>query len=122
MHCVYGDGAQLRNVTHVDDVVEALIAAGLDERSNGDTFLATSDEHRSVLDVARTIAIIIGGEVEQVEWPAERRSIELGDTVYANGKIKALLGWAPRLNFTDGLEGTHAFYRDHLKHYVLGNQ
>lgn len=115
---VFGDGSQRRNVLHVDDAVDALVRAALDERSEGDAFLATSDDHRTVLDVARNITTIVGGTLAQVEWPRERRDIEVGDTVYSNGKIKALLGWTPSVSFTVGLEATARFYRDRLQHYV----
>ena len=43
---VYGDGAQLRNVSFVDDSVEALIAAGLNEAGAGQVFFAVGTGSR----------------------------------------------------------------------------
>ena len=116
---VYGDGRQLRNVLYVDDAVSAMVLAAQSEKSTGEVFFAVGDEHFSVAEVAEATAKQIGnGEVVFVDWPVKAKSVDIGDAVLSNKKIKALLGWAPRINLTEGFAKTKAYYEKHLDQYL----
>jgi nucleoside-diphosphate-sugar epimerase len=115
---VFGDGAQLRNLSYVDDVVEALILAAQSEPANHQVLFATADRQYAVAEIAEAIAAHVGGQVAFVEWPANREFIEIGDAVISNAKIKALLGWAPQCELPDGLVHTVAYYRPRLSAYL----
>ncbi|HKC23239.1 MAG TPA: hypothetical protein VKF32_00780, partial [Thermoanaerobaculia bacterium] len=58
------------------------------------------------------------GTVEYVEWPPERKAIDIGDFYADSSKFKLTTGWAPAVTLPEGLERTIAFYRQHLDHYV----
>ncbi len=116
---VYGDGKQLRNVLYVDDAVEALVIAALSEKGNGETFFAVGDEHWSVSQIAEaTVKHIGGGRLKHIPWPKERKSLEIGDAVISNGKIKRTLGWSPKYTLESGLIKTKEYYSTRLKHYL----
>lgn len=115
---VYGDGSQLRNVTFVDDCVVALILAAMSEQSNDQVFFAVGDRQYSVAEIAGGIAENIGGAVRFVEWPPDRKAIEIGDAVISNEKIKSILKWNPRWELNDGLVQTNAYFRERLNHYI----
>ena len=101
---VYGEGKQLRNVVYVDDAVSALIMAALSEKSSGHTFFAAGDNHHSVTDIAAaTVRCMGAGRVGHIPWPSDRKSVEIGDAVISNAKIKNMLGWVPKYGLTPEL-------------------
>jgi UDP-glucose 4-epimerase len=115
---VYGDGAQLRNITYVEDCVEALICAGEDSRSIGQVFFATSDVQYSVAEIAGSISMHIGGNTRFVPWPAGRELIDVGDAVISNAKIRQTLGWSPQTSLTNGLARTRDYFTSCLAQYL----
>lgn len=116
---VYGDGKQIRNVLYVDDAVSAMILAAESEKSTGKVFFAVGDEHFSVSEVAEATVKHIGkGQVIFVDWPVGAQSVDVGNAVLSNKKIKALLGWSPRVNLTDGFAQTKAYYEKYLDLYL----
>ena len=116
---VYGDGKQIRNVLYVDDAVSAMILAAESEKSTGKVFFAVGDEHFSVSEVADATVKHIGkGQVIFVDWPVGAQSVDVGNAVLSNKKIKALLGWLPRVNLTDGFALTKAYYEKYLDLYL----
>lgn len=115
---VYGKGAQLRNITYVEDCVEALIAAALSPASDHEVFFAVGDKQYSVTEIAGAIAENVGGEVKFVDWPGERAAIEIGDAVISNAKIKKALGWSPLVPMAEGLVKTKEYFVPLLKKYL----
>lgn len=116
---VYGDGKQIRNVLYVDDAVSAMILAAESEKSTGKVFFAVGDEHFSVSEVADATVKHIGkGQVIFVDWPVGAQSVDVGNAVLSNKKIKTLLGWSPRVNLTDGFALTKAYYEKYLDLYL----
>ena len=116
---VYGDGKQLRNLVYVSDAVDALVAAALEDKVNGEVMIATSDEHLSVKSIAKKITEVFGSsKVKLVRWPRRRKAIEVGDAVYSNKKIKSLLGWRAKVKFSAGLKKTLKYYKKVLSKYI----
>ncbi|MCK4752905.1 MAG: GDP-mannose 4,6-dehydratase [Planctomycetes bacterium] len=116
---VFGDGAQKRNVLYVDDAVTAIICAFQTVGIEGETFFAVGDEHRSVAEIAEaTVKYIGSGKVKYVEWPEERKAIDVGDAIISNKKIKEAFGWAPEYNLESGLLKTKEYFADCLEEYL----
>ncbi|MCP4185050.1 MAG: NAD(P)-dependent oxidoreductase, partial [Hyphomicrobiales bacterium] len=116
---VFGDGQQMRNVIYVDDAVAAIILASQADSVAGETLFAVGDEHFSVADIAEaTVKHLKSGQVKLVEWPRGRKSIEIGDAIISNRKIKACLKWAPQSTMTTGLVKTRAYYENCLQEYL----
>ena len=115
---VFGEGGQLRSFSYVEDSVEALIAVALSEKSNGQVFFAVSDEQVSVHQVSEKIVKIIGGKLKQIDWPNERKVIEIGDAVISNKKIKEVLGWKPECTVEEGLKKTKEYFTPVLEKYL----
>ena len=109
---IYGEGMQLRDYVHVDDVVQALLAMAVADRSDGRAYNVGSGIGTRLVDLARTvIGIAGGGKVEHVPWPALAEQVETGDFVADISRIERELGWRPAIALPDGLERTVAFYR-----------
>ena len=115
---VYGEGGQLRNVTYVDDCIAALALAATSEQSNDQVFFAVGDRQYTVAEIAKGIVEHIGGAVKFVEWPTERKAIEIGDAVISNEKIKSMLKWNPRWSLDEGLIRTKAYFHERLNQYI----
>jgi UDP-glucose 4-epimerase len=115
---VFGDGSQLRNISYVDDCVDALMLAAQSDRSDGQVFFATADRQYSVAEIAEDIASHIGGRVRFVPWPDDRKAIDVGDAVISNAKIKRLLDWRPRHSLAEGLTLTRDYFRECLPEYL----
>jgi UDP-glucose 4-epimerase len=116
---VYGDGSQLRDFVYVDDAADAFLRAGASDACNGEVFNVggqTPISHRDLvallLDVAGT------GRVTFVEWPAEKKAIDIGSFYADSSKFKAAVGWEAAVSLRDGLQRTVGYYREHLGHYL----
>ncbi len=115
---VFGEGKQLRTITFVDDVVEALICAAMADEASGQTFFAVGDRQCSVTEIATAIVDVIGGKLQFIEWPKDREAIEIGDAVISNEKIRTRLGWSAKVDLRKGLEITRDYFRPNLREYL----
>lgn len=87
---VVSPGTQKRNFTHVDDIVDGLVAVG--ERGEGDEYGLGAEEAYSVLEVAR----MFGGRVEMLP---ERQGNRMDSTLDTT-KSRAL-GWSAKKKLAD---------------------
>ena len=116
---VYGDGSQKRNILYIDDVVEALILAAVSPKVDAETCFVAGDQHYSVSEIAEKIVRHMNrGSVKYVDWPKSRKSVDFGDAVISNDKIKGLLDWAPRTALDEGLKKTKDYYDQCLDEYL----
>ena len=116
---LYGDGQQLRDLTYVDDVVDAFLRAGVDPHADGAVFNLGGQAPISLLDLANLIVAIAGrGRVELIPWPEARKKIDIGDVYSSYARIQAALGWQPSTALVAGLERMIAYYARHLDHYL----
>jgi nucleoside-diphosphate-sugar epimerase len=53
-----------------------------------------------------------------VPFPPERKRIDIGDFYADIGKVKAVLGWTPKVPLREGLAETVAFYRRYKEQYL----
>jgi UDP-glucose 4-epimerase len=111
---IYGDGTQLRDYIHVDDVVAALLALASSSDTDGRIYNVGSGTGVGLVDVAtKVIAIAGGGRIAHVEWPALAAQVETGDFVADISRIGREVGWAPAIALGEGLSRTVSFYRSH---------
>ena len=116
---VFGDGKQIRDFNYVDDVVDALLNAGASAESSGNIYNLGADDPVSLKDAAELMIEVHGsGSYEIVAFPAERKIIDIGDYYADYRRIRAQLGWKPKISFADGLRKTLDYYRVHLDQYL----
>lgn len=116
---VFGDGKQKRNVLYVEDAVDAIILASQTDDIGGETYFAVGDHHYSVGEIAEaTVKYIGSGQVKFIEWPKGRKSIDVGDAIISNKKIKKALNWSPMWDLKDGLIKTKEYYENCLDEYL----
>ena len=109
---IYGEGTQLRDYIHVDDVTTALVAMAASPKTDGRAYNVGSGTGTRMVDLASQVIAIAGaGRIEHVAWPALAQQIETGDFVADISRIKRELAWGPTIELRPGLEQTVAFYR-----------
>lgn len=116
---VFGDGQQLRDFNYVDDCVDALLLAGASEIANGKVYNLGSREVVNLEKLAQMMASIeADGTYELVDFPADRKAIDIGDYYSDFSMIEEELGWSPKISLKDGLEKTILYYRDNIDDYL----
>jgi nucleoside-diphosphate-sugar epimerase len=116
---VFGDGSQVRDLTYVDDVVDALLLAAASDVANGQIYNLGGDEPISLkLLVELMIEINGGGSYRLVPFPEDKKRIDIGDFYGDHSKITAALGWRPRTPLREGLRRTFDYYKENLAWYV----
>lgn len=104
---IFGDGKQLRDYVYVADVARANVLAltrGTNEIINIGTRKASS-----VNDLYRAMAAVTGYAKKPVYKPA--RPGELFRSFLDAGKARRVLGWQPRVSFSEGLLKTIEYFK-----------
>lgn len=104
---VWGDGTQVRNWTHVDDIAEGTILAA-DKIDDGTAINLGTMERIRVIDAARMVLEMTGHKAEIKLLP----DMPTGpvNRVADNSLAKNLLQWEPKVKFRDGLKRTIDWY------------
>jgi UDP-glucose 4-epimerase len=115
---VWGDGQQLRDLCYVDDAVQALLRAAAMEKAEGQVFNVGGSKPVSLLELAELLVKVNGGgDYVLKPFPVDRRPIDIGHYYADDRRLRAELGWEPRVPLDDGLSRTLAYYRDAARHY-----
>ena len=113
------EGAQLRDFTHVDDCVGALLLAAASDKTNGRIYNLGGESPISLLDLGKLLVELNGGGDFAVKsFPPERKRIDIGDYHCDWSLIHDDLGWEPVVKLRDGLRRTLSYYREHLGQYL----
>jgi UDP-glucose 4-epimerase len=116
---IYGDGRQLRDFVYVADAADAFLCAGASDACNGQVLNVGGAEPIALRDLVELlIAVGESGRYRLVDWPPEKKAIDIGDFYADSSLISRTLGWQPRTLLRDGLKRTIDYYRAHLHHYV----
>jgi len=117
---IFEDGRQSRDFVHVSDIVQGVLLALHTDCVQNDLFNIGTGRSLSVMDVARTLADEIGIEIEP-EMVGHFRAGDIRHCYADISKIRAGLGYEPRVRFEDGMRELVANIReepatDHVDH------
>ncbi len=104
---VWGNGEQIRNWTHVSDIVRGTILAAEKVEDGTAVNLGTTERTR-VLDAVHKLMDYTGHRA-RIELRPEMPTGPM-NRVADNTLARQLLGWEPKVNFTDGLRATADWY------------
>ncbi len=90
---VTGDGSQTRDFIYVSDIVDALIAGALSDRS-GEVYNLATGKPESV----KHLAELVGGDIAFIP-PRPEPPVILADV----SKLKTELGWEPKVSLAEGI-------------------
>ncbi|MCB0999589.1 MAG: NAD-dependent epimerase/dehydratase family protein [Acidimicrobiales bacterium] len=110
---LFGGGEQRRDLLHVDDVVDAILAATAPE-ALGAVFNVGHVRSHSLREIADTLTDLAGtgSRVVATPWPPVHRRIDIGSFETDSSAIRSRLGWEPRVDLPTGLRWTLDFYRE----------
>lgn len=99
---VFGDGTQTRDFVYVDDVVDALVAAGTAKDVDRAVINVGGGQEISINDLARRIGAVAGREVRLLHSQAEDGGVArlVADLTLAHEK----LDFEPRVSLEEGLK------------------
>lgn len=98
---VYGDGNQIREFTHVDDIVRALILASFKDTAPGSVMNVSGGTSISVNEVISVLERLLGKSLR-----VERSEHLAGDVFRTGGStqlVTDVLGWEPKVSIELGL-------------------
>jgi UDP-glucose 4-epimerase len=117
---IFGDGSQMRDFVFVDDAADAFLRAGASDACNGEVFNVGGCEPISHRDLVELLIEVAGtGRYRMVEWPAEKKAIDIGSFYADSTKFRTLVGWHPTVALREGFSQTVAYYREHLPRYLV---
>ena len=106
---IYGDGLQSRDFVSVTDVANALIRAADTPHVSGRVYNVGTGGSVTLLDLVRELNAALGTSAVASHGP-----VRAGDIRHSRAKIdriRADLGYAPQVTFTEGLRRTLEWYK-----------
>lgn len=105
---IYGDGKQVRDVLHVDDLIDAYLE-GVKRAGEvgGEVFNigGGADSTMSLLELISLMEELYGRKIEHsfTDWRPGDQPVYVSDV----GKVSRLLGWKPKYSVREGVEKLH---------------
>ena len=106
-YVIWGNGEQIRNWTHVSDIVAGTILMAEKVEDGSGVNLGTTERTR-VIEAAREV-LRYTGHTAAFEFHPEMPTGPM-NRVADNSLAKQLLGWEPKVKFMDGLHRTTDWY------------
>lgn len=108
---ITGDGSETRDWTFIGDIVNGLLAMGLEERAIGEAINLGSSKEHTVREMAEMVNRLSGNKAgikytERRDWDVKTRLLSCTD------KARDILGYKPETTFEQGLESVHKWFTD----------
>ena len=113
-------GAQLRDMTYVDDVTEAFLAAAATPACHGNIYNIGGPPPASLRELAEMTVRAVGGTAAFTtrEFPADRASIDIGSYHADDAAFRAATGWTARVGLEEGIRRSIDWFRPRLAQYL----
>jgi NAD dependent epimerase/dehydratase len=114
-----GNLQPLRDMTYVEDTVQAFLLATEAVGIEGETIHFGRNDAVTVQEVAERCIEIVGSHSNIVSVPERQRpeTSEVGLLVCDASKARRSLGWVPKVSLDEGLRRTADYIRNHLEEY-----
>lgn len=85
---IYGKGDQQRTFTHIEDIINVILATISNQKSNNQIYNIGGNNHLSLKEVAELIAHKFNVKLTFVPFPKQALKIESGDTIFDDSKLQ----------------------------------
>jgi len=106
-------GNQLRDFTHVDDIVNAIFKSLIENRSNGEIINIGSGKPKKIKNIILYIQKKLKSGHPQF-GAIKLRKDEIRELYPNIDKAKKILKWKPKMNFLKGINKTINFYKKNV--------
>ncbi|WP_409200953.1 NAD-dependent epimerase/dehydratase family protein [Methanobrevibacter sp. DSM 116169] len=106
---ITGDGSETRDWTFVGDIVNGLVAMGIEERAIGEAINLGSSKDHKVIDMANKVNALTGN-TEGIAYAARRNWDAKTKLLSSIDKAKDILNYKPTVSFDDGLQKTYKWF------------
>ena len=106
---VLGDGLQTRDFTYVANVVDGVLRACTSPQASGQAINVATNGRVTLLELLDTLNRVMGTTAVPEFGPSRQGDVR--DSQASIEKAKSLLGYAPIVDFEEGLRRTVAWYR-----------
>lgn len=111
---IYGDGNQTRDFTFVENVQQANIKALFaDDKVNGQVFNIAAGGRTTVNELYNILATLAASIIKPSYQPSRKGDVK--DSNASVEKAKEYFGYAPEVNFSEGIETTWKWYKENYK-------
>ena len=121
---VFGDGKQSRCFTHVSDAIGALMGIASHPDSPGEVFNVGSNHEISILELAERIKALTGSASKIVMVPYDKAYEEGFEDMMRRvpdlSKVKALIGYEPKIGLDEILTSVIDYQREKLLDHPEG--
>jgi len=106
---IFGTGKQSRDFTYIDNIVEANVLAATTAGIKHEVFNVANGKDNTVLELVESLNKIIGKAIKPKFLPV--RAGDVFRTSADISKIKAKLGFQPKVDFQEGLRRTVEWFK-----------
>lgn len=107
---IYGDGAQSRDFTYVENVVRGNLAAALSTDAVGRVINVACGAQITLLQLIASINAILGTSIKPIL--SERRPGDVRSSLADISVAREVLSYEPEIDFEEGLRRSISYYRD----------
>ncbi len=112
-----GGGKQIRDINYIQDVCDALILAAGSVAADGQVYNLGGIPLSLLAFTKEAVHVFGRGNIKSIDFPKDRKNIEIGDYIANFKKIKKELLWKPKTTIDDGISKTFDYYRKYQKNY-----
>ena len=116
---VFGDGKQRRDYNYVEDVLDALLIAAIQNNAVGKVYNLGAPDPLSLEDTAKIMCKVIkGSDYLMIPFPEDRKAIDVGDFICDYSAFRDQFGWEPKVSFEDGIQRSLEYFQGDIEHYI----
>src|SRR3989344_1859136 len=116
---IFGDGEQLRDYIHINDIVDAFLLVGIKKETDGEIYNCGIGQSVTFKKMVDLVTKIVGsGKVKHVPWPENYEKEETGHCEVDISKLKRATIWQPIISIEEGLERMWQYYKIHKDKYI----
>ncbi|ETI67135.1 NAD-dependent epimerase/dehydratase [Neobacillus vireti LMG 21834] len=108
---IYGDGSQTRDFTYVEDAMDAVLLAAVQENAVGTVYNVGTGMETSVLDLAKEVQKASGQKDLPLQFAPKRKVDVVQRRSILAEKIQAELNWQKPHSITEGIAKTYAWLK-----------
>lgn len=116
---VFAPGTQLRDFCYVDDAVDAVLRTAIAPAPPYQVLNVGGAETMTLISFTSLLVRLADrGRVRLVDFPADRKRIDIGSIEVCDQRLRDQTGWRPVVGVEEGISRMLSYYLEHGRHYL----